>query len=90
MVETKEKLTTWKDDEKDYTLWEIKFLAQSHVCKVDAVLEKGASFPKKGKDESDPSLLDSNNGIKKAKIKIKYKKDMTMAYIMISFENKSS
>ena len=54
--------------------------------KFDAVLAKGANLPKKEKDVVDPSVLDPNNTINKAKIKMKPKNNMAMAYINIAFE----
>ena len=42
---------------KRYTLWKMKFLSYSHVCKFDAVLEKGVNLPKKEKDVSNLSVI---------------------------------
>ena len=58
MEETKVKLPNWKGDQKDYMLWEVKFLTYSHVYKFEVVLYKGATIPKREKCVLDPSVLD--------------------------------
>ena len=43
------------------------------MCELGAVLEKGASLPKREKDVLDQSVLDPSNAIHKVKIKVKQK-----------------
>ena len=56
------------------------------MYEFDMVLEKGANFPKKEKDMWDSSVFDPVNATNKARIKMKHKNEMSIAYIMKAFE----
>ena len=58
----------------------------SYVYEFDDMLEKGTNVLKKEKDLLKSSVLNPNNPINNAKIEMKYKNDIFIAYFTLTFK----
>ena len=74
MGEMKAKMPTKRQSKRLHVV-EVKLLAYACVYEFHAVLQKGVNLHEGKKDVLDPSVLDPNNAIDKAKIKMKQKND---------------